>query len=398
MAGDTIEVRVDGIAGGGEGVGRDGGGRVVFVAGALPGERVRAEVVEERPRHARARLLDVVQASPDRRPPPCPHVADGCGGCDWQHVADGAQRALRREVVADALARIGGLADPVVTAGPALPAAAARTTVRAVVAGGRAGFRRRGSHHPIVVGSCLASHPAAEELLVEGRFGGADEVVVRVGARTGERMVLASPTAEGVAVPGDVLVVGADELAAGRRAWIHEEAAGRRWRVSARSFFQTSPEGADALVVAVGAAVGELAPRARSVVDLCAGVGLFAGTVAPDGAQVVAVEPSASAVADARHNLADRDVRLVRSRLDRWRPSRADVVVADPPRAGLGRAGVDRVVSTGADTVVLVSCDPGALGRDVGLLVAAGYRWEGSEALDLFPQTSHVEVVSRFRR
>ncbi len=389
---------VDGIATGGEGVGRDAGGRAVFVAGALPGERVQVEVVEEHPRYARARLVAVVEPSPDRRPPPCPHVAEGCGGCDWQHVAEPAQRALRRDVVTDALTRLGRIPDPVVVAGPALPAVAARTTVRAVVVDGRAGFRRRHSHDPVVVSSCLVTHPAAEALLVEGCFDGAEEVTVRVGARTGERMVVAAPTAAGVAVPDGVVVVGADELAAGRRAWIHEEAGGRRWRVSARSFFQASPEGADALVGAVSAAVGELAPDADRLVDLCAGVGLFAGTVVPPDVRVIAVESSASAVADARHNLADHDVRFVRTRLERWRPSRADVVVADPPRAGLGRVGVERVAATGAEAVVLVSCDPGALGRDAGLLTAAGYRLDRAEVLDLFPQTSHLEVVSRFRR
>lgn len=389
---------VDGIAGGGEGVGRDEGGRVVFVAGALPGERVRVEITEEHPRFARARLVAVVEPSPDRRPAPCPHVADGCGGCDWQHVAEPAQRALRRAIVTDALARLGHLTDPLVVAGPVLPTEATRTTVRAAVRDGRAGFRQRHSHDPVVVGSCLVTHPAAEALLVEGRFAGAEEVTVRVGARTGERMVVATPTAAGVSVPEDVVVVGADELAAGRRAWIHEEAGERRWRVSARSFFQASPEAADALVAVVGTALAEAAPGAGRVVDLCAGVGLFAGAAVPVEARVVAVESSASAVADARHNLADRDVRLVRTRLERWRPSRADVVVADPPRAGLGRAGVDRVAATGADAVVLVSCDPGALGRDAGLLAAAGYQLERAEVLDLFPQTSHVEVVSRFRR
>ena len=91
-------------------------------------------------------------------------------------------------------------------------------------------------------------------------------------------------------------------------------------------------------------------------------------------------------------------VRTVRSTIERWTPEPADVVVADPPRAGLAAAGVEQVVATGAATVVLVSCDAASLGRDAGLLVAAGYRLERSRVLDLFPQTSHVEVVSRFVR
>ena len=223
-------------------------------------------------------------------------------------------------------------------------------------------------------------------------------MTIRVGARTGEAMVVAAPTAAGVVVPGGVAVVGADQLDAGAEAWIHEELAGRAWRVSARSFLQASPEAADALVDRVGAAVADVAPGAERLVDLCAGIGLFAGTVGAGFADVVAVESSPSAVADAGHNLGGAPARVVRSSMARWRPEPTDVVVADPPRRGLGREGVDPVVASGASAVVLVSCDAGALGRDAGLLVEAGFTFEGCEVLDPFPQTSHVEVVSRFRR
>lgn len=393
-----VELDVDRIAGGGEGVGRAPDGRVVFVGGTLPGERVRAEVTDVKRRHARAVLTEVRRASVARREPPCPHVARGCGGCDWQHVDEASQRGLRMAVVSDALARVGAVVDPPVGLGPELPTGAARTTVRALVEGGQAGFRRRHSHDAVLVDSCLITHPAAEELIRDGRFGAAEEVVIRIGARTGDRMVVAAPTAEGVAVPDDVLVVGADELAAGRLAWIHEEIAGRRWRVSARSFLQASPEGAEVLVDLVGAAVRSLAPDARTMVDLAAGIGLFAGTVGPGLDAVVAVEPSRAAVADARHNLAGSSATVVKTSIERWRPDRAEVVVADPPRVGLGRVGVERVVATGASGLVLVSCDPGALGRDVSLLGTAGFVLEASTVLDLFPQTSHVEVVSRLRR
>lgn len=393
-----IEAPIHGMAGGGEGVGRAPDGRALFVAGALPGEQVCAEVTEVRRRHARATLVEVLAPSPDRREPPCPHVADGCGGCDWQHIDDEAQRRFRRAVVIDALARIGRLVEPRVEPGPALAVRASRTTVRAVVVDGRAGFRRRGSHQEVVVGSCLVTHPATEQILVEGRFGAAEEVVIRVGARTGERMVVASPSAEGVVVPPDVVLVGADDLDAGAEAWIHEEIAGRTWRVSARSFLQASPEAADALVGRVGVAVADLASDAVALADLGAGIGLFAGTVAPPDAQVVAVDPSRAAVADARHNLAGSGIRVIRSTVAQWQPSPTDVVVADPPRAGLGRDGVAVVAASGATAAILVSCDTGALGRDVRLLGEAGFTFDGCEVLDPFPQTSHVEVISRFRR
>lgn len=392
--GDVVEVDVERVATGGEGVARAADGRTLFVAGALPGERVRATVTEVRKRHGRAVATDIVAAAPGRRTPPCPHVADGCGGCDWQHVEPALQARLRTTIVSDALERIGHVAAPPVEAAPPV-VTAGRTTVRAAVTGGRAGYRRRGSHDVVVVEECRIAHPAVAEALVEGRFGGATEVLVRVGASTGERVVRATPG------PTD------DERSPKDPGIVHEEAGGRRWQVAARSFFQPSPEAADALVREVTDAVGpggSVDPGATGatgrMVDLAAGVGLFAGTVGRRFAEVVAVEPSSSAVADARVNLADLGptVEVVRSTIERWAPVPADVVVADPPRAGLGRTGVDRVVATGAGTVVLVSCDAASLGRDAGLLVAAGYRLERSRVLDLFPETSHVEVVSRFAR
>ena len=141
---------------------------------------------------------------------------------------------------------------------------------------------------------------------------------------------------------------------------------------------------------------GTLTPEAH-LVDLYGGVGLFAGALGPVH-HVTLVESGASSVADARVNLADRDVRLLKSDVARWRPARADVVVADPPRIGLGATGVAAVAATHAPRLALVSCDPAAMGRDAKLLVAAGYVLRSSTLVDLFPHTSHVEVVSRFDR
>jgi len=375
--GDDVEVDVARVATGGEGVGRAPDGRTLFVAGALPGEQVRARVVEVRKRHARAELTEIVEPAPGRRRPPCPHVAHGCGGCDWQHATEDLQARLRRTIVRDALERIGRIDDPPVEDGIVVGRDALRTTVRALVVGGRAGYRRRHSHDVVVPDTCMVVHPRLEELLVHGRFADG-EVLLRVGERTGDEAVVALPVED-------------DEV--GR---IHELAGGRRWRISARSFFQPSPQAADALVEEVRAAVGDI--HGGRLVDLASGVGLFAGTLGAVFREVVAVESAPTAVDDAEVNLADLPVRIVRSTIERWTPEPADVVVADPPRAGLAAAGVERVVATGAPTVVLVSCDAASLGRDAGLLVAAGYRLERSRVLDLFPQTAHVEVVSRFAR
>jgi 23S rRNA (uracil1939-C5)-methyltransferase len=389
----TLEITT--VVAGGDGLARDGGGRVTFVEGALPGERVAVEVRQQKKDFARARVVQVVDASPERVDPPCRFVDEGCGGCDWQHVAPAAQRRLKAAIVADALRRQAKL-EVAVAEGPALPAEGYRTTLRGVATDGRFGFRRRHSHDVVDVGPCLVAHPLLDELVTEGRFP-KGEVVLRAGARTGERLVIVNVDAASAVVPDGVRVVSAAELSSGTRAWYHEEIRGRSWRISARSFFQARPDGAEALLEAVEEAMAGALPGDGHLVDLYGGVGLFAGALG-GRSQVTLVEQSASSVADARVNLADQPARIVRADVDHWGAARADVVIADPPRAGLGARGVDKVVATHAARLVLVSCDPAALGRDARLLADAGYDLAGSTLVDLFPHTSHVEVVTRFDR
>jgi len=376
----------------GAGVGRLDDGRVVFVDGALPGERVAAEVVTEARRHARARTLEVIEPHPDRVVHPCPEVLRGCGGCDLGHATLGLQRELKERAVADAFERIGRLDRPEVRS-VGLPSEGHRTTARVGVRGGRAGFRARRSDDVVALESCLVAHPLLEELIVEGDYGDADEVVLRVGARTGERLAHVAPRVGRVRLPDDVAVVGEDERAAGRTAWIHEEVAGRRFRISAGSFFQTRPDGAEALVHEVRAAVTRHHPDGVGhLVDVGAGVGLFSALV--PAARVTAVERNRSAAADARANLDAERCLVVEAGVEAWSPERADLVVADPSRAGLGAEGCAAVAGTGAPLVVLVSCDAAAGARDVAGLVALGYTVESVTLVDLFPHTHHVEVVT----
>jgi 23S rRNA (uracil1939-C5)-methyltransferase len=394
--GDELEVDLGRPVAGGRSLATGPDGRVVLVAGALPGERALVRVTDEQRRHLLADAVEIVRPVAARRVAPCAAVAMGCGGCDLQDAGPDAQQEWKVEVVADSLRRLGDVDGPDVEVADGIATWGHRTTVRALVDEDRAALRRRASHEPIVVDECPVAHPLVEQVLVEGRFPGADEVVVRVGAATGERMVVVSPIVGRAQVPDAVRLVGDDELDAGKRAWIHEEVAGVRLRVSARSFFQTHAEGAGALV----RTVAELLPEATSadrLVDAYAGVGLLAACL-PGGPsrRVVAVERSASAAADARINLPD--ARVVRSDVDRWHATSADVVVADPARAGLGKAAAKRLSETGASAMALVSCDPASLGRDVGLLRRHGWMLDRVKLVDLFPQTWHVEAVSRFVR
>ena len=270
---------------------------------------------------------------------------------------------------------------------------------------GRAGLHRASSDAIVELDHCAVAHPLLDELIVEGAFGAATEVTFRVGAETGERLVLVAPNADGVRVPDDVRVVGADELAAGKRAWFHDVVAGRRWRISAESFFQTRPDGAAALVDVVrelGSDVLDAVPvdggQPNTLLDVYSGVGLFAGALLADrqGWRAVTAESNPASLADARVNLRDIDARVVATAVERWRAPHAEFVVADPSRAGLGRAGAKVLAASSAPRIVLVSCDPAAAGRDTGLLIGHGYRPVEAVVVDLFPHTHHTEVVTRF--
>lgn len=390
---EPITVAVDRIAVGGTAIGTAPDGRIAFVTGAIPGERVLAEITKEKKSLIEATALRILDSSSDRQTPPCAHVADGCGGCDWQHIASARQSDLRRETVADALRRLAKIDNVDVRSGPVLPVDGYRTTVRAAVLNGRAGFRRAGSHDIVTPDSCLTAHPLAEEILVDGRFPGAREISIDVGARTGERMVMVAPTAEEVVVPDDVLVVGRDEIRGGRLAFIHEEVAGHRFRISAGSFFQCRPDGAEALVDLVGAAMGD---TDGPVVDAYAGVGLF-GALLAGGRPLTSIESNPSSSADAAENLPP-GATIVKANVEKWQATACTTVIADPARRGLESKGAAALVATGADRFVLVSCDPASLARDASLLVDAGYALDHVTVVDLFGQTSHVEAVSQFSR
>ena len=394
---NELSLEATAMAAGGAALARGPDGRVVFVDGALPGERVRARLTDVRRDFARAVAVEVLDPSPDRAVPPCPTLSGGCGGCTWQHVAVGAQAGLKSAVVRDALRRIAGLAEPPEPVPVEMADAPLRTSARlAVSAGGRAGHRPRRGAGAVETDACLTAHPRLEELIVAGRFPGAREVLLRVGVATGERLVQVDRAGGRVEVPADVTVV---QRGDGRPAAVHETVAGRRFRISAGSFFQPGPAVAAALATAVSEAVGDALGPGGVLVDAYAGVGLFASVLgARFPVRVVAVEAGRPAVADARVNLADLDGRVVACEVGRWRPCPADVVVADPSRPGLGRPGVAAVAATGAARLALVSCDPASLGRDAALLAGAGYRLVSVALVDAFRHTFHVETVSRFDR
>jgi tRNA/tmRNA/rRNA uracil-C5-methylase (TrmA/RlmC/RlmD family) len=347
-----VELETGPVAHGGHVVARGGpDGRVVFVRHALPGERVRVRLTEEHERYLRGDAVAVLEPSTYRVAPPCPLARpDGCGGCDFQHVALDEQRRLKAGVVREQLHRLGGLdLDVVCEAVPGDEDGLRwRTRMQYVdLPDGRRGLRKHRSHEVVEVEDCLIARPDAR-------------------------------------TPADGAVV--------------EQVSGRSFRVGADGFWQVHPGAPTVLVETV---LGQLAPApGERVVDLYAGVGLFARFLAEAvgaAGEVVAVESDRRATAYAAENLADLpQARVVRDRVDRWvrRARPADLVVLDPPRAGARRAVVDAVARMAPRAVAYVACDPAALGRDVGYFTAAGYAVTALRCLDLFPMTHHVECVA----
>ncbi|MCB1245786.1 MAG: class I SAM-dependent RNA methyltransferase [Acidimicrobiia bacterium] len=399
-----LELHPHDIAHGGEAVARKDG-KAHFVAGALPGEVVTATITEDRGSWARAALVSVVEASDERRQPPCPHAAT-CGGCQWQFADEAAQRRWKRDTVASQLAHIGRIDNPIVhdTVAPSA-SLGYRNRMDFHVVDGRPALYRSRSHDLVPLDVCL--------LLVEplrtvfdslGDLTGVERFVLRGSDRTGDILMIV----EGE-VPASILDLGIPILhrqpggltaVAGEPA-LRDEVAGVRFEIPFDGFFQNNTDGAEALVALV-ADVLDL-DGTETMLDAYGGVGLFGATVGRRAVRVLGIESSAPAAAFARRNLAGAGVdhRIITGSVTRdieqldeyW-----DVVVVDPPRKGLTERGVEAVTSTMPTRVAYVSCDPASFARDARTFEELGYRFVEATPVDMFPQTYHVEIVGRFDR
>ncbi len=391
---NTIDVTCGPLVAGGDSLVRREGEKVLFVEGGLPGEAVKVHVDRERKDLANAHVTEVVHASPHRVAPPCPMFSAGCGGCQWQHIDASAQHDYKMGIVVDALTRISKMPEPPVRFAGSVPTLGYRTTMHVGVVDGKAALRRRHTNELQALDLCMISHPLLEELIIDGYFGSANEVTLRVSASTGERIAYVKGDISDVRLPKDVTIT-----PNGRNASIHEDVLGRKFRVSARSFFQSGPAAAEL----VAKTVDQVVPQEVGwIVDAYAGVGLLCGVTGEErDCQVTAVEQDRSAVGDARHNLADLASEVIEAEVATVSlsgDSSPDVVIADPSRTGLGKSAAKTLAGLGANDFVLVSCDPASLARDSVLLTEAGYQLTDVAVLDLFPQTHHVETVSHFVR
>lgn len=406
-----LELTVDSLAAGGDAVGRGEDGRVVFVAGAAPGERVRVRLTEEHRQFARGALVEVIAPSPDRVEPPCPLFRERtCGGCVWQHVAYPVQATAKQATVASALRRqlAEGMAlDPIET--PVAPYRWRRRArlhwVRpaaspAALIGLYAPRSRRVTPVPVcpqLEPALEGALPALHDLLAAGLFqkGEIDMLCDPAGqVQVAVRGPCRAPAAEALVGQGGVVGVILGRQVFGAAALEIEPG---QWAQADR-FVQPSRAGNAALLSAVDRATR---PRdGARILELYAGSGNLTRMLLDGAGSVLAVDTRPGRqIGHPRLRWQVGPVEEVVADLVGQGASGAageapaiDLVVLDPPREG-ARAALDSIAALGAPRVVYVSCDPATLARDLDRLGAAGYRALRAAAIDLMPQTAHVEVV-----
>ncbi|WP_019631295.1 class I SAM-dependent RNA methyltransferase [Actinomadura atramentaria] len=438
--GDLLDLDVGNVANGGFCVARHEG-RVVFVRHALPGERVRARVTDVTKKFLRADAEEILTASPDRVEPPCPFAGPGrCGGCDWQHAALPAQRALKAAVVEEQLRRVAGIDRTVVVEEVPYPEDAEvvpppglgwRTRVQFSVDDGAVGLRRSRSHDIEPVDECLIAHPGVELMGIERkRWPGAASVEGIASSGTGDRLVVLRGRRNARVPRLDVpvrLLRGRSEPGA-TVPYVREQVGSRLFQVSGSGFWQVHPGAAKLLADAV---LDALEPKPGDVVvDLYCGAGLFTAflgeRVGADGL-VVGIESDAQAARDARFNVRDLpQVSIERGAVEEVvgdlefgradgtsrsqnkrsgtghrggaRVRGADLVVLDPPRSGAGREVVEKVAALAKRKIAYVSCDPATLARDLAYFGDRGWTLETLRSFDAFPMTQHVECLATLIR
>jgi 23S rRNA (uracil1939-C5)-methyltransferase len=391
----NFELTIEKLVYGGEGLGR-ADGRVVLVPNVLPGERALVAPVSQKGGLLRARVTEMQAASEARVEPGC-HYFDRCGGCHYQHAGYELQLQIKRSILRETLLRVGKIQAPEEIATISGEPWGYRNRAQFHVHNRRIGYLEAGSHRLCPITRCPISSPRVNEALTaliamtgDARWPNflrsievfTNETETQLNVLESERPV-AKRFFEWCAgtIPGFLAGL------------LDYPAAAFTYRAASGSFFQVNRFLIDELV---RSAIGE-ATGARAL-DLYAGVGLFSLPLARRFAHVTSVESGATAVRDLRFNAerAGSAVTIVQSATEAFLnnlETTPDFVLADPPRTGLGKAVVARLAELKPRSVVIVSCDPATLARDLPGLLKAGYRIERLTLADLFPQTFHIETI-----
>jgi 23S rRNA (uracil1939-C5)-methyltransferase len=405
----VVEVELTGLAYGGEALGRLPDGRVIFVPFALPGERVRARVREEKQRFVRAELLEVLSASPERVAPRCIHYGT-CGGCHYQHLPYEAQVAAKSAILADQLRRIGSIPNPSV-----LPAAASqpwsyRNHVQFhLTPEGRLGYYTHDASQVFPIQECHLPQALIDQVWRQLDFEALPEierVAIRQGSDEDLLLILESSDLQPPELSIEELDISvvhlspAGSLVLAGSLEISMQVMGRVFQVSAGSFFQVNTVMAEAMVRYLLELIS--LPREAVILEAYCGVGLFSAFLAPHAGRLVGIETSFDACRDFVANLDEFDhVELYEAPVEDVLPAleiRPDLILVDPPRAGLSRGALQALAALSAPQFIYISCDPATLGRDARQLASYGYKLQSSKLFDLFPQTYHIESINIFTK
>jgi 23S rRNA (uracil1939-C5)-methyltransferase len=406
VMGKQFILQLDDMAHGGDAVGRHEG-KVFFVPYGVPGELVRVEITRDKGRYGHARLLEILEPSPQRVRPPCPYFGT-CGGCQWQHIAYGAQLAYKQDILRTQLQRIAGLPNPVVqpTLGMADPWHYRNHMQFSVSQDGQLGLIAADRSNWVVpIEQCLIMHALLQEMFdaLDIELPGLLRLSLRAGINTGEQLIIFEmeddqPPEVEVDLPLSCVLLRSDEtpvILVGSP-HIHEHLAGRRYRISAPSFFQVNTQQAETLV---SLSSTYLSPRPEdTILDLYCGVGTLSLGLAANAKQVIGIESSESAILDAQRNALEVDnAAFIHGLAEEVLPTldiAGPLVVVDPPRIGVDKAALDALLSLEPPRIVYVSCDPATLARDIKALVGFGYHLHQVQPVDMFPQTYHIECVA----
>ena len=384
------------------------GGRAIFVAFALPGETVRARTVDEKRGFARAALLEVLTPSPQRITPKCVHFGV-CGGCHYQMLAYPDQLKLKEAILRDQLTRIGKIQNPPMDGIiPSPDEWNYRNHVQFHLTDeGRLGFIASGDPQAVIpITECHLPEASVNALWPQLQFDAATPLE-RVSLRAGDELMLIlesdSPETPEAEIESEISLVHLNEddsVVLAGDGYILIEVLGQTFRVSAGAFFQVNTVMAAKMVEYLLSNIRVL--PSTILLDIYCGVGLFSAFFAPKVKQVVAIEISPAACDDFAANLNEFDnLELYEAPAEHVLPQLdlpADVVIVDPPRAGLDKKVLDAILNLSPKTLAYISCDPSTLARDAARLIAGGYTLLKVTPFDLFPQTYHIESISIFER
>ncbi len=409
METNTFDVLLDRHAYGGAAMGRLPDARAVFVPFGLPGERARVRIVEEKKHFARAELLEILEAVPQRIKPKCRHFGQ-CGGCHYQHLSYEDQTTAKVAILRDQLQRIGKIASPPLR--PMVTCSSAweyRNHVQFHLdERNKLGFVDVNGKAILPISECYLPEPAIGALWPRLEFERGiplQRVSLCAGADGDLMLVLESDEIEApeLELEADLSVVHLshdDALVMAGDDHLYMQVLGRYFKVSAASFFQVNTLMAGKMVEYVLERL-PLSPDS-TVLDVYCGVGLFSAFLAGRCKRLVGIEVSPSACDDFAANLDEFDhVELYQAAAGDVIPhleAERAAVLLDPPRAGLEQAALAGLLRFRPATVVYVSCDPSTLARDAARLIAGGYRLVEITPFDLFPQTYHIESISLFEK